>query len=67
MRFKALFVHYVYTISTGFPVHTKHIFFVNVAEVRCDLSDTSVGSIQLKRKLRKGMNLEKIIGEKEVL
>ena len=67
MRFKALFVHYVYTIPTGFPVHTKHVFFVNVAEVRCDLSDTSVGSIQLKRKFRKRMNLEKITGEKEVL
>lgn len=48
-------------------MHMKHAFLVNVVEVKSDLTGTSVGSIQLKRKLGKGMNLEKIIGEKEPL
>lgn len=65
MRFEALFVRYVYKIPSGSTVHMKHTFLVNMVEVKCDLSGTSVGSIQLKIKIRKGMSLEKIIGKKE--
>lgn len=64
MRFEALFAHYVYKIPSKSLVHMKHTFLVNVVEVKCDLSGTSISSIQLKRKIRKGMSLEKIIGKK---
>lgn len=67
MRFEALFAHYVYKIPSKSLVHMKHTFLVNVVEVKCDLSGTSISSIQLKRKIRKGMSLEKIIGKKEDL
>lgn len=47
------------------PCAHEHAFLVNVFEVKCDSSVISVGNTQFKN-IKKGINLEKIIGKRRI-